>query len=109
MRGYRVPKASLKLDVVIVAVRYTKRSMQLTDSQAYVRRGLIWGDLVLLTRDELVQHLTGKQRVVTGKPAEIPGEFVVFDPVKLVGHNGSASIFTGDQPAKGDDLRLPLF
>ena len=109
MRGYRLPKASSKLDVVIVAARYTKRSKQLKFGQAYVRRGLIWGDLMLLSRDELVQRITGKQRVVTGTPAEIPGEFVVFNHAKLSPMNGGVGIHVGEVPPKGDDLDLPLF
>ena len=109
MRGYRIPKASRKLDVVIVAARYAERSKQLKVGQAYVRRGPIWGDLMLLTRDDLVQRINSKQRVVTGTPAEIPGEFVVFDHVQLEAKNGGVGIHVDEAPLKGDDLRLPLF
>jgi hypothetical protein len=83
--------------------------MQLTVGQAYVRRGPIWGDLMLLSRDDIVQRITAKQRVVTGKPAEIPGEFVVFNHAQLRQVKGGVGIHVGEAPPKGDDLGLPLF
>jgi hypothetical protein len=109
LRGYRLPKSSRKLDVVLVAARYTQRSQQLKIGQAYVRRGPIWSDLTLLSRDDLIQRLEDKQRIVTGMPAEIPGEFVVFSQVQLDQVNGAKGIYTGQLPAKGDDLGIPLF
>ena len=109
MRGYRLPKSSRKLDVVIVAARYTQRSNKLTYGQAYLRRGPIWGDLVLLERDEVLKRLKAKQQVVTGKPDEIPGEFTVFNSVQFNQTNGSGAIYVDQPPAKGDDLGVPLF
>ncbi len=109
MRGYRLPKSSRKLDVVLVAARYTPRSNELKIGQAYVRRGPIWSDLKLLKRDEIIEHLERKQRVVTGEPAVIPGEFSVFDTVQLSRANGKMGIHIGQLPEKGDDLGLPLF
>jgi hypothetical protein len=109
LRGYRISKASRKLDVVLVAARYVRHSNELECSQAYVRRGPIWGDIVLLGRDEIIQRLEKKQRVVTGKPDAIPGEFIVFHPVELDRRNGTQRLLVGQAGAKGDDLGLPLF
>jgi hypothetical protein len=109
LRGYRLPKSSRKLDVVIVAVRYTKRNKKFKVGQGYVRRGLIWGDLTLLSRNDLVQRLEGKQRIVTGIPAEIPGEFEIFDSVQLHRMNGGESIYVGEIPQDGDELGVPMF
>jgi hypothetical protein len=109
LRGYRLPKASRKLDVVLVAVRYDARGKQLAYSQAYVRRGKVWGDLTLLDRGELIERLEEEQQVVTGKPAQIPGEFTVFDRVRLERNNGSEAIRVGETRSKEDDLGLPLF
>jgi hypothetical protein len=109
LRGYRLPKSSSKLDVVIVAAQYAKRSKQLKLGQAYVRRGPIWGDLTLIDRKQLLQRLESKQHVVTGKPAEIPGEFVVFGQVQLDQVNGDQGLHAGDVPEKGDNLGVPLF
>jgi hypothetical protein len=109
LRGYRIPKASRKLDVVLVAVRYDSRGQKVRYGQAYVRRGKVWGDLTLLDRDELIDRLEEKQQVVTGKPAEIPGEFTVFDRVRLERSNGSEVIRVGETRSKEDDLGLPLF
>jgi hypothetical protein len=109
LRGYRLPKSSRKMDVVIVAVRYTERNKQFKVGQGYVRRGTIWGDLTLLTRHDLVQRLEGKQNIVTGAPAEIPGEFDVFGRVLLDQEDGGESIYVGEMPQKGDELGVPLF
>ena len=109
LRGYRIPKASRKLDVVIVAVRYSGRGKKLAQGQAYLRRGLVWGDLVLLSRDELAERVKDGQTVVTGKPAAIPGEFIVFDHVRLAGSNGGLSLKAANPALQGDDLGLPLY
>jgi hypothetical protein len=109
LRGYRLHKISRKLDVVIVAVRYTKRNKQFKVGQGYVRRGSIWGDITLLNRHDLVQRLEGKQYIVTGAPAQIPGEFDVFDRVRLDQGDGGESIHVGEIPQDGDELGVPLF
>jgi hypothetical protein len=92
-----------------MAARYTKRSKKFKVGQVYVRRGLIWGDLMLLSRKDLVQRLEGRQRIVTGIPAEIPGEFKIFDSVKLQHMDGGESIHVGEIPQNGDELGVPLF
>ena len=109
MRGYRISKASRKLDVVLVAARYDAQSNVLECSQAYIRRGPIWGDIVLLSRDEIIQRLEKKERVVTGKPDLIPGEFVVYNTVELERRNGTHRLLAGGAGIKGDHLDLPLF
>jgi hypothetical protein len=109
LRGYRLPKASRKLDVVLVAVRYDSRGQKLAHTQAYVRRGKVWGDLTLLNRADLIGRLEEKQQVVTGKPAEIPGEFTVFDRVRLERSNGSEAVHVGETRSNKDELGLPLF
>jgi len=109
VRGYRIPKASRKLDVVIVAARYAQSGKKLAIGQAYVRRGLVWSDMKLLDRNDLIQRLEDKQRVVTGKPAKIPGEFVVSDHLRLERDNGTVTLRAGTAETKGDDLGLPLF
>jgi hypothetical protein len=48
MRGIRVTKESRKIDVVLVAARYTAKGDRVKVAKGYVRRGAIWGDLKLL-------------------------------------------------------------
>ncbi|TFH35710.1 MAG: hypothetical protein E4G99_06645 [Anaerolineales bacterium] len=109
MRGYRVPKVSRTFDVVIVAARYVKSGKQLACGQAFVRRGPIWGDLRLLDRNDLIRRLEERQTVVTGRPAEIPGEFVVFNHVRLGRDNDTLALLAGEKQSTGDSLGLPLF
>ena len=109
MRGHRIPKASRKLDVVIVAARYSKSGKKLDCGKAYVRRGPIWSDIQLLDRKDLIQRLEDKQCVVTGRPTEIPGEFEVFNHLLPYGQDEVLTFQAHEMGSTGDDLGLPLF
>jgi hypothetical protein len=109
MRGKRVSRASRKLDVVLVAVRYGEEGDHLDIAQGYERRGFVWGDLVLLDRQALIERLNAKKRVVTGYPGELPGDFEVTAEVRLTQEGGTESIVADGHQAGKDDLGLPLF
>ncbi|UCF61486.1 MAG: hypothetical protein JSV37_02055 [Anaerolineaceae bacterium] len=109
MRGKRVSRASRKLDVVLVAARYGEGGDQLDIVQGYERRGFVWGDLVLLDRQALIERLNDKKRVVTGYPGELPGDFEVTAEVHLTKEGGGISIVADGHQTGVDDLGLPLF
>ena len=109
MRGHRIPKESRKLDVVIIAARYSKSGKKLDCGQAYVRSGPIWSDIQLLDRKDLIQRLEDKQKVVTGRPTEIPGEFEVFNHLLPYGQDDVLTIHARETGSTGDNLGLPLF
>ncbi len=110
MRGKRVSPDNRKVDVVVVAARYAPQGGVLDRVKAYQRRGLVWGDVTLLGREELVQRLRRGLRVVTGRPKDLPGDFEIIAPVRLASANGTEALVAGgSSPGSGDDLDIPLF
>ena len=109
MRGRRISRAARKLDVVLVAVRYAQEGSRLNVAKGYERRGFVWGDLVLFDRQDLVERLKAKKRVVTGHQAELPGDFEITATVHLMQEDGTEAIVADGHHAGRDDLGLPLF
>lgn len=110
MRGRRVSKKSRKLDVVLEAVRYTEQMSRLNCARGYKRVGYVWSDKLIFDRNNLVEMLKSKKRVVCGHPAEIHGDFEVYGRLQYEG-GGEHGIFTCDVSSNKskDDLGLPLF
>jgi hypothetical protein len=108
MRGVRVSPALRKFDVVLVAARYQSQKPELDFAQGYIRRGSVWSDLQLLRRSELIEQVAQGKKVVTGKPASLPGEFEADERVELSGQHGSRLLRAAGAAGPGDDLSLPL-
>ena len=110
MRGEKVSRiARREIDLVIIAARYQSKSGSLSISQGYERRGPIWGDVQLLTRESLIDKIDQGKRVVIGRPAELQGDFEVFGPVNVHKQNGDVTLYSGDTPSSTDKLDIPLF
>lgn len=107
MPGTRVPSSNRRVDVVVVAAHYGP-DRQLEWVQAYERRGRVWGDKVLLDRRALVERLQRKQRVVTGAPRAIPGDFELGAAVELKRNGAAGKIVAGGKAASSDDLGVPV-
>jgi hypothetical protein len=108
MPGQRVSIAGKRLDVVLVAARYSGDG-KLALARGFERRGDVWGDVVLLTREVLVEKLRAVRHVVTGQPRELPGDFAILAPVRLETSPTSERIVAEGLSSEGEDLGLPLF
>ncbi len=108
MAGQRLSIAGKGLDVVLVAARYSGDG-RLTLTRGFERHGDVWGDVVLLTREALVEKLRAVRHVVTGQPRELPGDFVILAPVRLETSPTSERIVAEGLTSEGDELGLPLF
>lgn len=109
MPGVRTSVARKKVDVVLVAARYAPDGL-LQLAQGYSRRGVVWGDLQLFTRQQLLERLLAGQRLVTGRPAELVGDFHIDGRVEHRARNGQEGFLSIEgSEGPGDDLRLPLF
>ena len=108
MRGLRVSKATKKLDIVLVAVRYDDDHKVLL-AQGFARQGLVWGDRKLLGREAIMTGLDGGENVVTGEPSYLPGDFDVVGTVRAEKTNGSFRLLADGEEGVGDMLGLPLF
>jgi len=82
-----------KVDGVIEAVHY--KDGQIEAVRAYVRRGAAFSDRMLLTRQELLDHLKKGRRFVTGLRKELmAGTFEVGQPLNTVTRDGKELITT---------------
>lgn len=94
----------LKYDGVIEAVHYTPEG-QVKWVRAYERRGVVFSDHVLISRQELVDRLKGGKRFLTGQRKQyFASMFDVSQPVRLVPHNGHEILVTGDVDTGQDHL-----
>jgi hypothetical protein len=109
LRGFRVSRNARKLDVVLVAARYDDAGRKLSLAQGYERRGFVWGDLVMLDREAIIDRIQSGKRVVAGRRAQLPGDFEVIAPLRLQSLNSSRTIIAEGRAAEKDDLGLPLF
>ncbi len=109
MAGERISEAAHKVDVVVVAARYDGRNGELRVAQAYVRRGAIWGDIVLLDRNRLMDFVRGRRRVVTGVPKRTPGDFDIGSTVKLARSDDTPVLVAEGRSSASDDLGIPAF
>jgi hypothetical protein len=110
VRGEKVSRTARKeIDLVIIAARYRSDRDALSILQGYERRGPVWGDIQLFTREMLIDKIQHGERVVTGRLAQLQGDFEVKDRVHLQKLNGNTSLYTGESPTKTDKLNVPLF
>jgi hypothetical protein len=93
-----------KYDGVVEAVRYGPEG-QVSMVRIYERRGAVFSDRVLLTREELVQRLKGGQQYVLGnRIPQMGGSFDISVSVRLVGSPGDEVLITNQQAGVGDNL-----
>jgi hypothetical protein len=110
MPGVKISRTARKeLDLVIIAARYQSDDGSLSIAQGYERRGPVWGDVQLFTREVLAEKLQRGKRIYIGKLANIQGDFEALEPVHLVKRNGDFALYAGEQPSSTDQLKIPLF
>lgn len=99
--------AKAKLDGVVEGVRYRSNG-EIEWVRAYERRGAIYSDHVLLSREALIQRLkAGKHFVVGSRVPLRASTFEVASPIHLARANGGEVIVAGEGGVSSnrDDLR----
>ena len=110
VRGQRTIISKKKIDMILVAARYEPGERRLQLVQGYSRRGVVWSDRQLFSREILVQRLRDGDRLATGRVAELEGDFEVHAHVQLEGSGAGSPFLVADGlEATGDNLALPLF
>ncbi len=101
--------AKQKIDGVVEAVRYAQDG-QIAWVRAYLRRGTIFSDRILIEREDLVKTLKSGKNILSGKRLPYKGGTFEFNnPVQLVKADGQEFIITGDTQSKRDHLQgVPL-
>lgn len=101
--------AKSKYDGVVEAVRYDEKG-QIAWIRAYLRRGPIFSDRVLLDRSQLMKALKAGEVFVTGERLLYKANtFKTNEPLKITSVNNQDFIVVGDKTAQKDDLTgVPL-
>ncbi len=99
-----------KIDGVIETVRYDAKGM-LSLIRVYERRGPTFSDLVLLSRDQLIQKLRTGKKFYVGKRIQLQAStFDLGCPVFLSGHAEHEVIVSQTSHENHDELQdAPLF
>ena len=96
--------AKRKFDGVVEAVRYQSNG-SVEWVRAYLRRGSIFSDRVLVDRETLIRQLKEGKRFVAGKRIpQMAGTFEVSQPLHLLQSNSKEILVTGDTQSEGDRL-----
>ena len=94
----------LKYDGVIEAAHY-KPDGQLDWVRAYERRGAVFSDVVLLSREAFIRLLRAGKRYMVGERIQnVGGMFNVTQPVHLSTQDGKQLVVVGDTQAVKDEL-----
>ncbi len=92
-------KAPRKVDAVVEAVHYTPEG-KIDFVRLHERRGAVYGDHILVRREELIQRLRSRQVIYSGKRlAPWGNQFELDAPITLVSHNGAEWVRCGDGDA----------
>ena len=96
--------AKVDYDGVVQAVHYDNQG-QVMWVRAFLRRGPIWSDYVMIDRDDLVDNIKSGVRCRTGERLQyLGGTFETSFPVELVKVNNHEVLVAGDGQAKTDSL-----
>ena len=96
--------AKRKYDGVVEAVRYSAKG-EVDWVRAYERHGFVFGDRVLLPRNDLIDRLKSGKKFVVGQ--RIPYQANSFDvslPIKLAGSGDREYILAGSSDSSQDHL-----
>lgn len=101
--------AKPKYDGVVQAVRYDDQG-QVLWVRAFLRRGQIWSDHIMLERNELIEQIKSGKQIVVGERIPLLGAtFETTVPIKVVKTNSHEVLISGDTQANSDSLEgVPL-
>ncbi len=102
--------AGKKYDGVIEAVRYAQDG-KISTVRVYERRGAIFTDRLLLSRQALIEELKSGKVYVTGRrKALLASTFDVSGRIRLLKTDGQEYVVGGNEATAGDRLPgVPLF
>jgi hypothetical protein len=107
LRGLKINKPSRKLDIVLVAARYTDDGT-LEFAKGYERRGFVWTDIRLFDRETLIEKVRSGAQVYTGDPVQVPGNYEPHQRVRIEGQDLRLYLVANGGGVEQDDLGLPV-
>jgi hypothetical protein len=96
--------AKQKVDGIVEAVHYAPDG-NVQWVRAYLRQGKVFGDHVLIPRQELITSLKQGKRFLTGQRKQyLGGVFDSADPVRVAAYNGQDILVVGEAQVEKDRL-----
>jgi hypothetical protein len=96
--------AKMKYDGVVEAAHY-RPDGQLDWVRVYERRGAVFSDRILLSREEFIKQLkAGKRYMVGERIPNLGGKFNINQPVRLLRTDNQPVIALGNAKPGSDDL-----
>ncbi len=96
--------AKVNYDGVVEAAHF-RPDGQLDWVRVYERRGAVFSDRILLSREAFIRQLrAGKRYMVGERILNLGGKFNVSKPVRLFNQDGKPVIVVGDNQATNDEL-----
>jgi hypothetical protein len=96
--------AKSKYDGVIEAVHYLPDG-QVAWVRAYLRRGAVFSDRILLDRETLLADInSGKQYLAGKRVPGMGGTFEVSEPLEIAQNNGQEILVVGNHIGEQDNL-----
>jgi hypothetical protein len=96
--------AKSKFDGVVEAVHYTPEG-QVAWVRAYLRRGQVFSDRVMMDRQTLIQHIKSGKRIMAGKRIPYMGaSFEVSDSLRVTQKNDQDYLVIGNEQVDHDHL-----
>ncbi len=95
--------------MVIEAVRLGANGSRVELARGYERRGSVWSDVLLFTREELLDRLRRGARVAVGRMRALPGDFDIVARVHLRQVDGTDYLASDSASGPGDQVAAPLF
>ena len=96
--------AKKKYDGVIEAVHYDPEG-RVDWVRAYLWRGMVFSDRILLDRQTLVEDLKAGKRYLVGERVQYQGAtFETDEPLRILERNGDPILVVGDRGAEQDLL-----
>jgi hypothetical protein len=111
VRGVRaeLPPRKTEARLIVVAARYDPESHRLRTAKAYQSADQVWTDVLLFSRQELIDVLESGKKVVVGRFVDLATDFEISGQLQLVESGGETFLRADGQSAAGDDLGVPLF
>ncbi len=111
MRGQRatLPPRKAKIDLLITAARYDPESDEVAMVKAHEPKGVVWSDVLLFPREELVRRLRNGERVAFGRHVDLATDFELEGTIRLEERDGREILLAEGKSGDTDQLQVPRF
>jgi hypothetical protein len=111
VRGLRatLPPRKAKVDLLITAARYDPQSGKVAMVKGHEPKGVVWTDVLLLPREELLRRRRNGDRVAFGRHIDLASDFELEGMIRLEKSDGREVMLAEGKSGDTDELSVPRF